>query len=56
VDVRFDEAAPGRTAVTLTHGDFERHGDGAADYREAMSSSMGWPYILERFAGAIEKR
>jgi uncharacterized protein YndB with AHSA1/START domain len=51
VEVRF-EPDGGGTRVTLVHDGFERHGDGAAGYREAMASPQGWPYILSRLADA----
>jgi hypothetical protein len=38
--------------VTLTHRDFERHGEGAQAYRDSMAAPQGWPYIMERFAAA----
>jgi uncharacterized protein YndB with AHSA1/START domain len=40
------------TRVELTHRGFERHGDGAAEYREAMASEQGWPYLLRCYADA----
>lgn len=52
VEVRFDEQDPGHTMVTLTHGDFDRHGADAAAYRDAMASPQGWPHIMEQYAGA----
>lgn len=42
-------AESGNTRVELEHRGFENHGDGAAEYRAAMASGEGWPYILERF-------
>ena len=39
----------GGTRVDLSHTGFERHGDGAEGYAEAMGSPQGWPYILERY-------
>jgi hypothetical protein len=38
--------------VTLEHRDFDHHGDGADDYRTALASEQGWPYILSRYAAA----
>jgi hypothetical protein len=35
--------------VSPSHTGFERHGEGAEGYAEAMGSEMGWPYILERY-------
>jgi uncharacterized protein YndB with AHSA1/START domain len=51
VAVRFvPRGEDGGTEVTLEHAEFERHGAGAADYRAALASPQGWPYILGRFA------
>jgi len=52
VEVRFDAAGDGATRVALAHRHFSRHGEGADGYEDAMSSPQGWPYLLERFAGA----
>lgn len=52
VDVRFDAEGDRRTRVTLEHRDFDRHGDGVDDYRAALASEQGWPYILSRYAAA----
>jgi uncharacterized protein YndB with AHSA1/START domain len=52
VEVRFEARAEGGTQVTLEHREFERHGAGATEYRTAMASRQGWPYILEAFAAA----
>jgi uncharacterized protein YndB with AHSA1/START domain len=53
VEVRFEDQGEGATRVELEHRGFTRHGEGAAGYREAMNSPAGWPYILERYAGAV---
>ena len=45
VEVRFEE---GR--VSLEHRAFERHGEGAEQYRDGLGSPQGWPWLLERFA------
>lgn len=51
VDITFlDNGRPRRTQVRLLHSGFERHGEGASDYRDAMAAPRGWPWILERFA------
>jgi uncharacterized protein YndB with AHSA1/START domain len=49
VSVRFT-AADGATEVALTHGHFERHGEGWESYAQAMHSPHGWPLLLDRFA------
>ncbi len=43
----------GGTRVTVTHMDFERHGEAAASYRDALGSAQGWPYLLECFETGI---
>jgi uncharacterized protein YndB with AHSA1/START domain len=50
VEVSFDATGDGGTLVTLEHRGFERHGDGGADYRDAMASDMGWRRILQQYA------
>ncbi len=42
----FHEDGPDTARLELEHRDFRRHGDGAEEYRAAMSSEYGWPYIL----------
>ena len=39
-----------RTTLSVVHDGFDRHGDGALEYRDAMGSPRGWPLILQRFA------
>jgi uncharacterized protein YndB with AHSA1/START domain len=48
VEVRFE---PG--SVALEHRGFERHGPDAENYRAALASEHGWPYILERYAASL---
>ncbi len=50
--VSFTPNGSQRTDVALVHDDFERHGPGAAEYRDAMASPIGWPLILQRFVEA----
>jgi hypothetical protein len=50
VEVEFTPDVAGGTRLVLEHAGFERHGAGAAEYRAALASSQGWPYILARFA------
>lgn len=52
IDIGFSPIHQHLTEVTLTHRGFERHGSGAAEYRAAMASAMGWPRILHAFAAA----
>ena len=56
VEVVFESAPAGGTRLRLTHGRFERHGEGAAAYRDQMAADEGWPYILERFAAYADGR
>jgi hypothetical protein len=48
VDVSFD-ADGSATRISLLHHGFDRHGDGADDYRAAMDGPGGWDYILACF-------
>ncbi len=52
VEVRFTEAPGGSTNVTLEHRGWERHGEGAQEYRDGFESAGAWPLALERFAAA----
>ena len=52
VDVCFVRA-DALTRVTLVHHSFDRHGDGAEEYRAAMDGPGGWDHILARFAQAF---
>jgi uncharacterized protein YndB with AHSA1/START domain len=51
VEVRFDEQ-DGETRVTVEHRAWERHGEGAREYRDGFEQAGAWPYALERFAAA----
>ena len=52
VEVRFAPAGE-MTAVTLIHRAFERHGEGAEDYRAEMAGDHGWPLLLERYRAFV---
>jgi uncharacterized protein YndB with AHSA1/START domain len=54
VEVRFVDDGPWGTRVELRHSRFDRHGEGGDDYRAAMAE-QGWPYLLERYAGAVSR-
>lgn len=54
VDVRFEAGGQDWTRVILEHRGFARHGDGGDDYRAAMGSSQGWPYILDCYRSAVQ--
>ena len=43
-----------RTSVTLEHRNLERHGEGAAEVRDAVSSDGGWPSLLVLYRGVLE--
>ncbi|HWL97867.1 MAG TPA: SRPBCC family protein [Nocardioidaceae bacterium] len=49
VDVRFVAEAPGRTTVTLTHSELDRHGEGWESLRDSVGDTDGWARILESF-------
>jgi hypothetical protein len=51
VVVHFLSGQGDRTRIEIEHRHFDRHGDGAAAYREAMASAEGWPRLLDRYAG-----
>jgi uncharacterized protein YndB with AHSA1/START domain len=51
VEVRFHEE-DGATRVTVEHRAWERHGNGAGEYRASFEQAGAWPYALERFAAA----
>jgi uncharacterized protein YndB with AHSA1/START domain len=53
IEVRFTADGPARTTVELEHRLFERHGDGAANMRSAISGDGGWTGTLRRYAAAV---
>ena len=56
VEIRFDEADAGGTRVRLEHRDFERHGEGGAEYAQMLGAPPGWPFLLDRFSEACAAR
>ncbi|WKN41656.1 SRPBCC domain-containing protein [Tunicatimonas pelagia] len=46
IEIKFAENQGG-TLMELVHQDFERHGAGIEEYRDAMDSEYGWDYILK---------
>lgn len=56
VEVRFDAAPHGRTRVRLVHDGWERHGEGAAAYRDAFDAAGAWPRLLEAYAAVVVPR
>jgi uncharacterized protein YndB with AHSA1/START domain len=53
VEVRFT-GEDGSTRVEVEHRAWERHGDGAREYRDGFEQAGAWPLALERFAAAAE--
>ncbi len=49
LEVIFTAAGMGETRVQLKHFNFEKHGAGYEDYRQAMNDKEGWDFILEQF-------
>ena len=43
------------TSITFEHTNFEKHGEGAKQYQEAMASDRGWDYILEQYKAYCER-
>lgn len=56
IEIAFWPDGPGNTRVILDHHGFQRHGEGACDYRHALGSEQGWPFILGRYADAAASR
>lgn len=50
VDVQFVADGPNRTIVTLVHSQFERHGEGWQNLRDAVAhEGGGWPGLLRAY-------
>lgn len=49
VDVRFEEVTKESTRVSLVHRAWERHGNDARGYRNALGSERGWSFILDQY-------
>jgi uncharacterized protein YndB with AHSA1/START domain len=56
VEVRFEPERGDRTRVSLVHGGWERHGEGAAAYREQFAAAEAWPRMLAAFTAVVERR
>jgi uncharacterized protein YndB with AHSA1/START domain len=52
VEVIFTGSPDGGTDVTLEHRGWERHGEGAQEYRDGFEGAGAWPHALESFAAA----
>ncbi|MFY1674149.1 SRPBCC family protein [Plantactinospora sp. WMMB334] len=50
VEARFSPQADGSVLVEVEHRDFDRHGEAAEGYREALTA--GWHELLSRYAAA----
>jgi uncharacterized protein YndB with AHSA1/START domain len=55
VDVRFEEAGPDATTITIAHSAFEAHGDGWQSMRDAVAGPGGWPDIARALARLAER-
>jgi uncharacterized protein YndB with AHSA1/START domain len=53
VEVTFSPDGDAGTRVEVEHRGWERHGDGAQEYRDGFEQAGAWPYALERFAAAL---
>lgn len=42
-----------RTMVEFEHRHIDRHGEGSDDYRKALASEAGWPWILSRYVERV---
>jgi uncharacterized protein YndB with AHSA1/START domain len=49
VGVGFVAEQPAVTRVEFEHTHFSRHGEAGAEYRDALSSEAGWPYMLANY-------
>ena len=54
VEILFIPESPNTTRVEVTHRYFERHGGGADDVRNGVSSPAGYDYCLARFVAAVD--
>ena len=55
IEVVFTAIADAQTQVLFEHRDLHRHGEGAEDYRQALNSEYGWPFILEKYRTLVER-
>jgi uncharacterized protein YndB with AHSA1/START domain len=56
VEVNFKNTEEGKTIVDLEHRNFEKHGEGFEEYRNAMDSEHGWESILAGFRDYLRKK
>ncbi len=57
-DIRIEFKAIGElsTRLEFEHLNFEKHGEGAAEYQKMMDSKQGWNYILECFQKYVQNK
>jgi uncharacterized protein YndB with AHSA1/START domain len=55
VEVRFSDSGGGATRVEVEHRCWDRHGEGAREYRDGFEQAGAWPHVLERFAAAATR-
>jgi uncharacterized protein YndB with AHSA1/START domain len=55
IEVIFVPEGEGATRVTLEHRHLERHGEGAAGIRDAVSREGGWGGLLDLYAAEASK-
>ncbi|NES14409.1 MULTISPECIES: SRPBCC family protein [Micromonospora] len=53
VEVLFLPEGPDRTRVEVEHRNFDRHGEAAEGYREALTA--GWHELLRRYLATVER-
>ncbi len=53
VEVLFHPDGPDRTRVEVEHRHFDRHGEAAEGYRQALTA--GWHELLSRYASVVAK-
>ncbi|HCU49245.1 MAG TPA: ATPase [Micromonosporaceae bacterium] len=55
IEVHFSEHGEG-CRLDFEHRGFAKYGKGSDEYRAAMQSSKGWPYILEKLREAYSSK
>ena len=56
IEVLFVEKGKTETQVKFEHRNFEKHGDNAESYKQALNSSQGWHYILNNYNESFSKQ
>lgn len=52
--LHFEDLENGYSQLHLIHRNFEKHGEGAKEYLQAMDAPEGWDYILNCFQNYCE--